>query len=120
MNSSRREFMKWSLAGAGTLLLSDLWPRNVMAAPPVEDPHFFLQIVMNGGADNSYLFDARPLSMTKAGIMQNYTGVDPISYQAANGGSCLVSVAAKDLFDYRDDLCILNGVIMATSFDGHD
>ncbi len=29
------------------------------------DPHFFLLIVLNGGADSSYMFDARPLAMTQ-------------------------------------------------------
>ncbi len=66
MIPTRRDILKISLAGAGTLVLpgAGLLPA---AAEPQDEPHFFLMIVLNGGADSSYMFDARPLSMTKAG-----------------------------------------------------
>ena len=63
--SSRRRVLTLGLAGAGTLV----FPGTTVleAAEPVPEPHFFLLIVMNGGADPSYMFDARPLAMTAAG-----------------------------------------------------
>lgn len=123
-NMTRRDFIKLGLAGAGSLVFSDFTPAQALpyslTGQLIKDPHFFLQILLPGGADNSYIFDARPLSMTKAGMIQNYTGQEPILYQAKNGGSALVSSVAKSLFDLKEDLCVLNGVLMATNFDGHD
>ena len=69
ITSSRRRFLTLGLAGAGTLLFPGA--TVLEAAEPMAEPHFFLLIVMNGGADPSYMFDARPLSMTAAGRMQN-------------------------------------------------
>ena len=68
MIPSRRDVLRFGAFGAGTLLL----PRTSFPAAlsPDADPHFFLLVVLNGGADSSYMFDARPLSMTKAGKIQ--------------------------------------------------
>ena len=68
MTPSRRDVLRLGAFGAGTLLL----PRGSFPAPASAgaDPHFFLLVVLNGGADSSYMFDARPLSMTKAGKIQ--------------------------------------------------
>ena len=78
MIPSRRDILRFGAFGAGTLLL----PRASFPAPLAADadPHFFLLVVLNGGADSSYMFDARPLSMTKAGKIQNYLGKEPVSY----------------------------------------
>lgn len=114
----RRQFLSVSLAGLGTLLL----PRWAFALTPSfsEDPHFFLHIQLSGGADQSYLFDARPLAMTAAGKMQNYLGEEPKSYQGINGGSCLLTSLAKPLEPFLPRFSVLNGVVMATAFEGHD
>ena len=64
MDPSRRDVLRFGAFGAGTLLLPGAsFPAGLQ---PDADPHFFLLIVLNGGADSSYMFDARPLSMTRA------------------------------------------------------
>ena len=78
---TRRDVLRFAAFGAGTLLL----PRwsVIEAAASERDPHFFLLIVLNGGADCSYMFDARPLAMTAAGRIQNYLGREPQRLDAA-------------------------------------
>ena len=49
MNPSRRDVLRFGAFGAGTLLLPpDSFPTPVSADA---DPHFFLLVVLNGGAD---------------------------------------------------------------------
>ena len=116
--TTRRNMLKISLAGAGTLILpgSGLLPA---AAQSVDEPHFFLMIVLNGGADCSYMFDARPLSMTKAGKIQNYLKQDPAPFSGRNSTGTLATSLVKPLLPFRDRFSILNGVYMTPSFDGH-
>ena len=118
MTPTRRDMLKISLAGAGTLILpgSGLLPA---AAQSPDEPHFFLMIVLNGGADCSYMFDARPLSMTKAGKIQNYLGKEPAPFSGRNGTGTLATSLVKPLLPFRDRFSILNGVYMTPSFDGH-
>ena len=66
-------------------------------AQPSADPHFFLLVVLNGGADSSYMFDARPLSMTKAGKIQNYLGKEPDPWIGKNGVTTLATSLIKPL-----------------------
>jgi hypothetical protein len=110
--------LKISLAGAGTLILpgSGLLPA---AAQSPDEPHFFLMIVLNGGADCSYMFDARPLSMTKAGKIQNYLGQEPAPFSGRNGTGTRATSLVKPILPFRDRFSILNGVYMTPSFDGH-
>jgi hypothetical protein len=117
MIPSRRDVLRFGAFGAGTLLL----PRASFPAPasPDADPHFFLLVVLNGGADSSYMFDARPLSMTKAGKIQNYLGKDPSPWTGTNGVTTLATSLTKPLAPFRDRFSVLNGVFMAPSFDGH-
>ncbi|MFO0992642.1 MAG: DUF1501 domain-containing protein [Hyphomicrobiales bacterium] len=115
--SSRRRFLTLGLAGAGTLVFPGA--TVLEAAEPVPEPHFFLLIVMNGGADPSYMFDARPLSMTAAGRIQNYLGKDPDAWSGANGARTFASELVKPLARFRDRFSVINGVHMAQSFDGH-
>jgi len=114
---SRRRFLTLGLAGAGTLLLPG--SSFLDAAEPTPEPHFFLFIVMNGGADPSYMFDARPLAMTAAGRIQNYLGKDPDSWSGRNGAGTFASQLIKPLSPFRDRFSVVNGVHMAPSFDGH-
>jgi Protein of unknown function (DUF1501) len=118
MIPTRRDILKISLAGAGTLVLpgAGLLPA---AAEPQDEPHFFLMIVLNGGADSSYMFDARPLSMTKAGKIQNYLGREPSPWIGRNGVGTFATSLVKPLQPFRDRFSILNGVYMTPSFDGH-
>lgn len=116
---SRRQFLLASIAGCGTLFL----PRLAMGAlrPLLEaEPHFFLFISLPGGADQSYLFDARPLAMARAGLMQNFLEEEPTPFTGTNGGSTLTTALAAPLMPFLPDFSVLNGVLMATSFDGHD
>ncbi|KAB2919019.1 MAG: DUF1501 domain-containing protein [Hyphomicrobiaceae bacterium] len=117
MTPSRRDVLKFGAFGAGMVLL----PRVSFlgAAEPDADPHFFLLIVLNGGADSSYMFDARPLSMTKAGRIQNYLGEEPAPWVGRNGVSALATSLIKPLAAFRDQFSVINGVYMAPSFDGH-
>lgn len=117
ITSSRRRFLTLGLAGAGTLLFPGA--TVLEAAEPMAEPHFFLLIVMNGGADPSYMFDARPLSMTAAGRIQNYLGKDPNAWSGKNGARTFASDLVKPLSHFRDRFSVVNGVHMAQSFDGH-
>ncbi len=126
MMQTRRNFLKLGLAGAGSLMISP-WEfayaaRGAVTAATAADPHFFLMIVLNGAADSSYMFDARPLSMTKAGKIQNYwskNNEEPSVWQGANGQTCLASSLIKPLIPYKNRFSILNGVMMTPTFDGH-
>jgi len=118
--TTRRNFLKLSAAGLGTGLLG--CGPNLFAAGTDPD-HFFLMIVLAGGADSSYMFDARPLSMTAAGKIQNYwskNGTKPAVWTGTNGQTCLATPLIKPLERYQDRFSILNGVYMTPSFDGHE
>jgi hypothetical protein len=65
------------------------------------------------------MFDARPLSMTKAGRIQNYLGHEPSPWVGHNGTSALATSLIKPLIPFRDRFSIINGVYMTPSFDGH-
>ena len=65
------------------------------------------------------MFDARPLSMTKAGKIQNYLGKEPDPWIGKNGVKALATSLIKPLAPFRDRFSVLNGVCMAPSFDGH-
>ncbi len=120
MVQTRRDVLKFGLAGAATLLLpnfSFLGPAEAEAL--AEDPHFFLMIVLSGGADSSYMFDARPLAMTAAGKIQNYLGQDPAPWTGSNGLITGATSLVKPLSPFRDRFSVVNGVVMTPSFDGH-
>ncbi len=117
----RRKFLVLSAtAGASLFLPLRAWPYAAIPRIPEEsEPHFFLQILMLGGADPSYLFDARPLALTAAGKIQNYNGVDPVLFTGGNGIACLVAESAKALLPFTDRFSVVNGVVMASTFEGH-
>ncbi len=126
---NRRDFLKISCAGLGTLLLphdseatdrasshSVVFP---MTAKQADDPHFFLQIYVYGGIDSLFLFDGRPKAMTTAGLIHDYVQEQPEPWFGDNGTHCLTTAAARMLAPHRQRLSVLNGVHMSTSFDGH-
>src|SRR4029079_13381109 len=114
----RRHFLRVGAAGCGSLILPRLALGQV--APPLEaEPHFFLLIVLGGGADPSYMYDARPLSMTAAGRIQNYTGEEPALLRGRNGTPFRATSLMRPLARLHDRFSILNGVFMTPSFDGH-
>ena len=114
---SRRDAIRLGAVGAGTLLLARAGP--AVAGDPDRDPHFFLLVVLDGGADPSYMFDARPLSMTQAGKIQNYLGEEPGVWTGRNGATTLATRLVAPLRPFCDRFSVLNGVYMTPSFDGH-
>lgn len=114
---SRRIFIR---AGAALTGGTCLTRTKSVLAQNLHEPHFFLQIYFDGSLDSSYLFDARPLSFTAAGRIQNYLGQDPEPWTGSNGGKALATSLISPLNAYKEQFTILNGVHMATSFDGHD
>ena len=114
---SRRDVIRLGAIGAGTLLLPGVG--SAVAADADHDPHFFLLIVVDGGADPSYMFDARPLSMTRAGKIQNYLGEEPGIWRGSNGAVTLATRLVAPLRTFADRFSVLNGVYMTPSFDGH-
>ncbi len=116
MLQTRRDVLKLGLMGAGTLAL----PRWALASSAASaEPHFFIAVIMDQGADFSYMFDARPLAMTAAGKIQNYLGEDPAPWTGKNGGRTLATKLVKPLEAWRDRFSVINGVLMEPTFDGH-
>jgi len=113
---SRRKVLKFAALGGGTVMMPALGARPAAAAA---EPHFVLLVVLNGGADPSYMFDARPLSMTRAGQIQNFLGEEPRPWRGSNGVGALATSLVKPLIPFRDRFSVLNGVVMTPSFDGH-
>ncbi len=105
-------------AGLGLAALGLLRPKRGEAADAAQ--HYFLQIIIQPGADNMYMFDSRPLAFLASGKMANYTGSEPSIWQGAAGGRCLASPFAAALNPYKSRLAIVNGVHMPSGFDGHD
>jgi uncharacterized protein (DUF1501 family) len=114
----RRRFLQVGLAGAGSLMIP--WPARAALQASAPEPHFFLQVILAGGADTSYMFDARPLAMTQAGKLQNYLGKEPTPWTGSNGGSCLATSFVNPLLPFKNRFSVINGVVMAPDFDGHD
>lgn len=119
----RRSILRNGLATAAGAYIA-LRSGDLFAGPAqdtaVKDPHFFLQIFIPGGMNASYLFDARPLTMTAEKLMVNYRGKDGILYTGSNGVNCLRTEIVDPLMPYRDSFSVINGVMMSSSFDGHE
>lgn len=117
---SRRQILSFGLGGAASLYFpGSAFPAQASTEAMADDPHFFLMIVLKGGADTSYMFDARPLGMTEAGRIQNYLGTEPLPWEGRNGTVAAASSLTKPLLPHRDRFSILNGIIMTPRFDGH-
>ncbi len=114
---NRRNFIKVSLGGATVCVLDSFAPMVSWAAQ--NEPHYFVHLIFQGGFDCSYLFDGRPLSMTKAKQIQNYSGVEPTLWEGRNGTSAWAAVGSKALEPLKNDITIVNGVMMTPAFDGH-
>lgn len=90
-------------------------------------PSFFIHINISGGLSPLYLFDARPRAFTAAGLVENYGSAssEPTPFPAGpsavhNHTTSWVSPAAASLLRFKNAFSVLNGVHMATSFQGHD
>ena len=113
---SRRIFVQLGATAGGAFALA---PRLLRADGP-QTPHFFLQIFVQGGLDQAYLFDARPPSFRAAGKAHSYLTTDPTVFNGSNGVSTLCASVAQPLMAFSDRFSIINGVHMSASFDGHD
>lgn len=113
---SRRTFTGGGGAAAALSFLP--WPAPA-AASDKREPHFFLQIVLPGGMDPTYSFDARPLSLTRKGLLANYRNKEPIVWEGPAGGSTWATELTAPLRPFRHQISVLNGVMMAAAFDGH-
>jgi hypothetical protein len=105
---------------AGALGLTLFLPRRRIHAAPSQQPRFLLHIQATGGLDPTMLFDARPLAMTAAGKIHNPLGEDPIAWVGSNGQQALTMSTTAPLQALRERFSVINGVVMSTSFDGHD
>jgi hypothetical protein len=113
---TRRDFLRLSgLAGLGLTIQ----PYDFLRAQTVECEHFFLQLFVAGGIDNSMLFDARPLEMSKANLIQNYVNAEPIKWEGANGQWTWATPLADPLKPFKNDFSLCKGLLMAPTFDGH-
>ncbi|HEX4925122.1 MAG TPA: DUF1501 domain-containing protein [Bdellovibrionales bacterium] len=112
----RRDFLRLSLAGSAMWLGA---PFIGAAARETQEPRFLLQVVFPGGLDWSYLFDARPLEMTKRGLIQNYVNQEPAPWGPENGLKTWASPLTNPIRPYQNYFSIVNGVMMTPNFDGH-
>ncbi len=121
---SRRELLQSSLLCASALSVASRRaygaPGAAADSPGGGEPHFFIYANLFRGADASYLLDARPLALTAAGKMQNFTGKDPELWIGANGQKALMSSVAAPLKEFKDLISVVNGVTMSLGFDGHE
>lgn len=83
-------------------------------------PQFFLHILLKGGVDASYLFDARSVAFTDKGKCTNFRQDKSVHlWEDGVGGKTWVTPLAAGLASLRTDFTLLNGVHMARGFDGH-
>ncbi len=116
---SRRDFLKCSSASTLSYLAAPYVFSDVSHAKD-QEPHFVLQVVFPGGMDTHYLFDARPLEMTKEKLIQNYIGEEPNMWIGRNGQSTLATKLTNPLKPYKNYFSVINGVVMEPTFDGHE
>jgi hypothetical protein len=117
---SRRDVLRSGLGTASIALLP--WSGRAFGRSVARDaePHYFMQIMLPDGLDCSYMFDARPLAMTAANLQSNYLAEEPTQWTGSNGQSTWATRLVQPLAPFRDRFSVLNGVVMAASFDGHD
>ena len=115
---TRRDFLKVGASSVGCAYVAAQTPM-LFGAEATAEPHFFLQIIIPGGVDPSYFFDARPLEMTAAKLIQNYSGTEAILYTGSNGQQTWRSQLMNPLMPYMNKISVINGVHMVAAFDGH-
>jgi uncharacterized protein (DUF1501 family) len=118
MSSTRRSFLSGCAASAAWALGPA--PRLRANVERDEEPHVFLQLFYWTGLDATYWFDARPLALTAAGLLQNYDGREPFRWEGRNGQATLASELVRPLLRHKDRLAVVNGVLMAPDNDGHE
>ncbi|WP_394851048.1 DUF1501 domain-containing protein [Pendulispora rubella] len=117
--------------GAFSTVAASLPFSKLAIAQAAAPRHFFLHILMSGGVDGSYLFDARSLRMTDKGRHANYlhknsvrsipVGVDAarIEMEGSNGTKALRTSLVNPLMAHWPDFSVVNGVLMSKDADGH-
>lgn len=115
---NRRQLLRLGAAASSTWVL----PRSssILSAAEIEDPHFYVHIVIPGGWDNTYLYDARPLEFTTAKKQQNFLGKEPEPIVGKNGGRTLRTEITKGFDGFFPEFSLINGIHMSTDFDGHE
>ncbi len=110
----RRDLLKYGIAGIGLpfLPLRSGWSQ-------IQDDHFLYMLHLDSAADFTYLFDARPLEMTKNNLQVNYMEEEPTLWTGLNGQSCWASTATAPLHAYKNDFSIVNGVFVHPNDIGH-
>lgn len=116
---SRRQFIQAAGGTIGLLTLPRLTSISNLAVA-ADTAHFFLHIYVQDGLDASALFDSRPSSFTQAGKIHNYSGGEPFEWRGNNGHMTLARKPTEGLMMFKDDISIINGVIMNVAFDGHE
>ena len=117
---SRIKFSRRDAVGAGVGLATLGLLQREKARAEGASPHFFLQIIVQPGADSMYMFDSRPFAFTAAGKMANFAATAPVAWDGVAGGHCLASTYAMAMKPYKDRFTIINGVHMPAGFDGHE
>ncbi len=130
---NRRQFVSWALQSSGVWSFFSL-PNNFHKSsffPSIlpsefkknnnpDNDHFFIQVLIQGGLDPLYFFDSRPLEMTQQQLQVNYNTQESSLWLGTNGNSTLAAPATSFLLPYRSYFSVINGVLMADNFDGHD
>ena len=112
---NRRNLVKWGAASTGLFMV----PTTKLLAAD-EDPHFYIQIHLDLGADSSYLFDGRSLAMKEAKLIQNYSNEDAQAWEGVNGTKGWAYSSMDPLKSIKDDFSIIRGVHMAVPSVSHD
>ncbi|MDA9951712.1 DUF1501 domain-containing protein [Oligoflexaceae bacterium] len=118
MGNSRRKFLKQSSAFA-VLPVFAASPKPLLAADG--PPHFFIHLVLAGGMDPIYAFDARPLEFTDRGLFSNYTyknveamptlpDASPLEVIGSDRKGTLRSPLTNPIMKYRDQFSVFNGL----------
>ena len=111
----RRKFLASSALTLGSI---PLLAKGPMAQ--TKDPdHYFLCLYLFGGADAKYLFDSRPLNFKKHNKVALYTEEEPYLWEGKNGEKAWAAPGTKPLLKYKEDISLINGIHMSSSFDGH-
>jgi uncharacterized protein (DUF1501 family) len=111
---SRRNFLKYGAAalGGAVLPLRGGWSQ-------IQEDHFLYVLFLDSAADFTYMFDARPLEMTKNKLLVNHMEQEPTLWTGLNGQKCWASAATKALHPYKQDFTIVNGVFVQPTDMGH-
>lgn len=128
---SRRRVLTGAIQGLGAYCLSggNLFLQSSQAEERIpasalmhqdSGDHFFLQVMIPGGLDPLYMFDTRPKELNQKGLQVNHNSEDLQVWHGRNGLNTLATSTTEALKPYQNYFSVINGVLMATNFDGHD